>query len=162
MSRQRQHARTALTADPTRLAATVLLLARGAAAAAPERSPLLPGMAGVDPRTRVDGGQAPWRAVARLQVPGTAAVLGGYNQDHAEVIEADAHCAVTGLARDRQGGALLLHDCSATRGTSGGPLLLRGENGGLLLAGIQVGARKARAGGLAVPAETLRRLLTQP
>lgn len=229
------------------------------AAAAAEHAPILPGMGGGDPRTRVDVGQAPWRAVARLQVPGasrctavvvapllavtaahclwsrrlggwvpagavhvlagyaagafsrhmvaagyriapgydpadpggtrgadlalvtlaapagdvlalaaeapspgTAAVLGGYNQDRAEVIEADMHCAVTGIAGDRQGRRLLLHDCAATRGTSGGPLLVRGADGGLLLAGIQVGAREARAGGVAVPAAAVRRLLTQP
>lgn len=230
-----------------------------AAALPSERSHPLPGVGGADPRTRVDGGQAPWRAVARLQVPGvsrctavvlaprlavtaahclwsrrlggwvpagmvhvltgyaagafshhmlavslriapgydpadtggtrgadlalvtlaapagdvlslatgtfppgTAAVLGGYNQDRAEVIEADPHCAVTGITQDRQGRALLLHDCSATRGTSGGPLLAHAEGGGLLLAGIQVGSRQAEAGGVAIPAEAVRRLLAQP
>jgi len=233
-----------------------LLLAGGALAATPERSPVLPGMGGADPRQRVDAGQLPWRAVARLQVPGitrctavllaprlavtaahclwsrrlggwvpagsvhlligyaaggfsahllaqnyriapgynpadvdasrgadlalvslagpaadvlalaegtprpgTAAVLGGYNQDRAEVIEADTNCAVTGMARDRRGGALLVHDCSATRGTSGGPLLIRDGAGRLVLAGVQVAARDARAGGVAVPVDTVRALL---
>jgi protease YdgD len=93
--------------------------------------------------------------------PGTPAVLGGYNQDRAEVIEADTNCAVTGTARDRHGGALLLHDCSATRGTSGGPLLVRDETGDLVLAGVQVAARTAGSGGAAVPVDVVRRLLAQ-
>ena len=233
-----------------------LLLAGSALAATPERSPVLPGMGGADPRLRVDASQPPWRAVARLQVPGiarctavmvapraavtaahclwsrrlggwvpagsvhvltgyaagafsahllvdgyriapgfdptdangtrgadlallslagpapdvlalaaetprthTAAVLGGYNQDRAEVIEADTHCAVTGPAQDRGGRALLLHDCHATRGTSGGPLLVRDEAGRLVLAGVQVAAQTAGAGGAAVPVDLVRRLL---
>ena len=229
-----------------------LLLAGSTLAAAP----MLPGMGGPDPRLRVEASQPPWRAVARLQVPGiarctavmvaprvavtaahclwsrrlggwvppgsvhlltgyaagafsahllaadyriapgydpakpdttrgadlalvfltepaadvlalapesprpgTAAVLGGYNQDRAEVIEADTHCAVTALARDGGGRPLLLHDCSATRGTSGGPLLIHDKEGRLALAGVQVAARTTRAGGVAVPVEVVRRLL---
>lgn len=236
--------------------AALALAAGTLAAAVPLQSTVLPGMGAADPRTRVDPMQAPWRAVARLQVPGVsrctavllaprlavtaahclwsrrhpgwvpagsvhvltgyasgafsrhllatvyrvapgydpadpdgtrgadvalvtlagpagdaldlasavpppgaAAVLGGYNQDRAEVIEANSHCAVTGLVRDRQGRPLLAHDCSATRGTSGGPLLVRGEGGGLLLVGIQVGGWEAKAGGVAVPAEAVQRLL---
>ena len=237
---------------------TALLLAGSAAAAVPERSPELPGMGTTDPRQRVDAHQPPWRAVARLlvpgiarctavvvaprlavtaahclwsragarwvpagsvhvlpgyaagtfsahllangyrvapgydpvdpdgtrgadlalvslsgpaaavlalagtpQPPGTAAVLGGYNQDRAEVIEADFRCAITGIGTDRQGRPLLVHDCSATRGTSGGPLLVREPSGDLALAGVQVGAPEGRAGGVAVPITVLQRLLTQ-
>lgn len=94
--------------------------------------------------------------------PGTPAVLGGYNQDRAEVIEADAGCRLTGRAADRDGRSLLLHDCAATRGTSGGPLLVRDGEEHLVLAGVQVAARTSGAGGVAVPAETLRRLLAPP
>ncbi len=233
-----------------------VLLAGSALAATPERSPVLPGMGGTDSRLRVDARQPPWRAVARLQVPGidrctavmvapraavtaahclwsrrlggwvpagavhvltgyaagtfsahllveryriapgydpadsgatrgadlallsltgpapdvlalaadtprpgTAAVLGGYNQDRAEVIEADTHCAVTAVARDRGGRALLLHDCDATRGTSGGPLLIRDSGGRLVLGGVQVAGRIAGAGGVAVPVGLVRSLL---
>jgi protease YdgD len=233
-----------------------LLLAGGTLAAAPGPPPGLPGKGEADPRLRVEASQPPWRAVARLQVPGiarctavmvsprvavtaahclwsrrlggwvpagavhlltgyaagafsahllaegyriapgydpakpdatrgadlalvslatpaadvlalapesprpgTAAVLGGYNQDHAEVIEADTHCAVTALARDGDGRTLLLHDCSATRGTSGGPLLIRDQDGHLVLAGVQVAGRATRAGGAAVPVDLVRRLL---
>lgn len=236
----------------TRRLLAALLLAGGTLAAAP----VLPGMGGADPRLRVDASQPPWRAVARLQVPGiarctavmvaprvavtaahclwsrrlggwvppgavhlltgyaagafsahllaegyriapgydpakpdatrgadlallsltapaadvlalapesprpgTAAVLGGYNQDRAEVIEADTHCTVTATARDGGGRALLLHDCTATRGTSGGPLLVRDPEGRLALAGVQMAGRTAGAGGAAVPVELVRRLL---
>ena len=239
-----------------RMLLAMLLLAGSALAAAAPPSPALPGKGGADERTRVDAGQAPWRAVARLQVPGiarctavvvaprlavtaahclwsrrlggwvpagavhvlagyaagtfsahllvagyrvapgynpadtgatrgadlalvslaapapdvlalagetprpgTAAVLGGYNQDRAEVIEADTRCAVTGTAHDPDGRTLLLHDCDATRGTSGGPLLIRDGAGHLVLAGVQVAARTTGAGGVAVPVALVRRLL---
>lgn len=236
-----------------------LLLAGSAAAAVPERSPVLPGIGPADPRVRVDATRPPWRAVARLQVPGvsrctavivapelavtaahclfsratghwlpagsvhvlpgyaagsfsahllaksyrvasgydpadpdgtrgadlalvslsgpaadtvalaatpplpgTAAVLGGYNQDRAEVIEADLHCTITAFAADRGGRALLLDNCSATRGTSGGPLLVSEPSGALALAGVQVAAPAGRTGGVAVPVSVLRRLLGRP
>lgn len=90
---------------------------------------------------------------------GPAAMLGGYNQDRAEVIEADRRCRVLGRTRDAAGRALLLHDCAATRGTSGAPLLVAGP-GGWAVAGLQVAAAAGRAEGVAVPAATLRRLLT--
>jgi protease YdgD len=90
---------------------------------------------------------------------GEAALLGGYNQDRAEVIEADLHCTVAGRRADRGGRALLLHDCAATRGTSGGPLLVRDEDGTIRVAGIQVAGAMDRPGGLAVPAASIRRLI---
>ena len=90
---------------------------------------------------------------------GLAAGEGGGAAGEGEVIEADINCAVTGMARDRHGGVLLVHDCSATRGTSGGPLLIRDGTGRLVLAGVQVAARDARAGGVAVPVDTVRGLL---
>jgi protease YdgD len=94
--------------------------------------------------------------------PGTPAVLGGFNQDRIEVIEADLRCAITGTALDGGGRTLLLHDCTATRGTSGGPLMVRGPAGELVLAGVQVAARLGQVGGAAVPVAALRRLLGQP
>src|SRR5256885_17190108 len=60
---------------------------------------------------------------------GLPIAIGGYNQDRAQLLMADPECHI-GIVTRRPGGTLLLHDCSATRGTSGGPLLTR-ENGGL-------------------------------
>ena len=88
--------------------------------------------------------------------PGTPAMLGGYNQDRAEVIEADTGCRV--VADD---GALLRHDCEGTHGTSGAPLLVRGADGAWRIAGLQVAAFAHRRGGIAVSAATLQAWLAQ-
>jgi protease YdgD len=98
--------------------------------------------------------------VAQGEAP-SAAMLGGYNQDRAEVIEADPACAVLGGALDAAGRPLLRHDCAATRGTSGAPLLVRTQ-GGWRVAGLQVAAANGRASGIAVPAATLREVLAAP
>jgi protease YdgD len=101
--------------------------------------------------------------LAALPPPsGTPALLGGYNQDRAEVIEADLHCAVTGQVVDRGGRSLVAHGCTATRGVSGAPLLVRGEDGEYRVAGVAVAAAAGRSGGVAVPAASVRRLLDDP
>jgi protease YdgD len=66
----------------------------------------------------------PLRLAKEFPVPGTAVALPGYNQDRIHRLMADASCRVTGISMIR-GERLLTHDCSATRGTSGGPLLAR-------------------------------------
>lgn len=63
-------------------------------------------------------------SVAPLR-PGTPLMLGGYSQDRAQILMADRACHL--LA---ESGGLLVHDCDATRGTSGGPLLVRTADGG--------------------------------
>jgi len=86
--------------------------------------------------------------------PGTAAMLGGYEQDRAQVLLADTGCAVTGLGRDAASGRLLLrHSCAATRGASGAPLLVRARpDGGWAVAGVASrAAGPGVAGGYAVP-----------
>jgi protease YdgD len=85
---------------------------------------------------------------------GTMAMLGGYNRDRAEVIEADIACHVTGMTN-----GLIRHDCAATYGTSGAPLLVRGPDGAWRIAGLQEGAFRDRSGGVAVPAATLQAML---
>lgn len=92
--------------------------------------------------------------LAATPAPGTAAMLGGYNQDRNEVIEADTNCHVTA-----SGIGILTHDCAATHGTSGAPLLVRGFDGAWRIAGIQTGAFVDRIGGVAVAAATLQALL---
>lgn len=67
---------------------------------------------------------------------GTPAMLGGYSQDRAQILMADRDCHLVGGSA-----GLLVHDCDATRGTSGGPLLVRAANGeGWAVAGVGVAA----------------------
>ena len=71
--------------------------------------------------------------------PGAAAAgmpvaLGGYNQDRAQLLMAETSCHVR-----QADGAFVAHDCAGTRGTSGGPLLVRQGDGWAVL-GINIGA----------------------
>jgi len=100
--------------------------------------------------------------------PGTPLMLGGYSQDRAQILMADSACHLLG-----QGGGLLVHDCDATRGTSGGPLLVRmaegagangiGANGGgWAVAGVGVAAGNAPAvRNFAVPSARFAALLAK-
>ncbi|PWC54739.1 trypsin-like serine protease [Azospirillum sp. TSO22-1] len=91
----------------------------------------------------------------QLPPPGLPVALAGFNQDKAQRLMADTACRVTGRAA--VGGApLVLHDCSGTRGTSGGPLLTR-RDGRWEVLGIAV-AVGAEAN-VAVPAATFARHL---
>ena len=71
--------------------------------------------------------------------PGMAASLAGYNQDRAQLLIADLSCQVIRVFGGPDGGRLIAHDCAATRGTSGAPLLVRQESGWAVL-GINIGA----------------------
>ena len=88
--------------------------------------------------------------------PGTAAMLGGYSQDRAEVVLADRSCHVLAVTATE-----VRHDCTATRGVSGAPLLVPG-GGGWRIAGIVFGAEVGQAGGAAVRLKTLQALLAAP
>jgi protease YdgD len=79
---------------------------------------------------------------------GVAIALAGYNQDRAQVLMADLTCHITGTAM-AAGKPFIAHDCDATRGTSGGPLLVR-QGGGWAVIGINLGA--AAGANLALPA----------
>jgi protease YdgD len=85
--------------------------------------------------------------------------LGGYNQDRIEVMEADINCRVTGRMTDGSARPLLRHDCTATRGTSGAPVLVQDGKDDWRIVGINVAGFDGQIGGLSVPVETLRRLL---
>jgi protease YdgD len=85
--------------------------------------------------------------------PGMPAMLGGWQRDRAHALLADTACRIEGMGRDAAG-PLLVHDCAATRGSSGGPLLVRAE-GRWAVAGVQSAARREGRGGLAVPAAGL-------
>ena len=80
---------------------------------------------------------------------GMPIMLAGYNQDRAQLLMADSYCHI-GSIRRQPGGTLLLHDCSATRGTSGGPLLTH-ENGRWAVIGINIAAAGLANMALAIP-----------
>ena len=86
-------------------------------------------------------------------------VQAGYSQDRAHILSIDEGCRVVGPTL---GGRLLLHDCDATRGDSGSPLLVVDDRETRLVA-VHVGVATAdgQAFGVAVPAAGLAsRLLT--
>ena len=81
-------------------------------------------------------------------------MLGGYEQDRAQIMVADVACRVLGLVR--AGTAILLHhSCAATRGASGAPLLGQMPGLGWAIVGIASIAGVDTAGGYAVPASTI-------
>jgi protease YdgD len=75
--------------------------------------------------------------------PGTRVMLGGYGQDRQERILADTACRILSVA-----GGLIRHDCAATRGTSGAPLLAW-QSGAWRVIGIQIEAELNGQGGVA-------------
>src|SRR5262249_4846276 len=56
---------------------------------------------------------------------GAAVAIAGYSGDHPIALTADTACRIVGAARDGDGSPLLRHDCTAPRGVSGAPLLVR-------------------------------------
>jgi protease YdgD len=65
---------------------------------------------------------------------GMAVALAGYNQDRAQLLMADLACRVQRVAMAPGGATLVFHDCAATRGTSGAPLLTRQGRGWAVIA----------------------------
>jgi protease YdgD len=92
--------------------------------------------------------------LAPLPAAGTSAMLGGWQQDRAHALLADTACRVEARLRDAAGRVLLRHDCAGTRGSSGGPLLVR-HGDGWAIAGIAAGAVPQARGGIAVAVEGL-------
>jgi protease YdgD len=90
---------------------------------------------------------APLPVATELPPSGVAIALAGYNQDRAQILMADLACHITGTAM-AGGQPFIAHDCDATRGTSGGPLLVR-QGGGWAVIGINIGA--AAGANLALP-----------
>lgn len=98
----------------------------------------------------------PLPVLAEPPSKGTAAMLGGYSQDRAQILTADRDCRILGA-----GPGLLVHDCAATRGTSGGALLVR-SGAGWAVAGIGVaGGTGAERRNLAVPSAAFIRKIGQ-
>lgn len=84
------------------------------------------------------------RIATTMPPPGAALVLGGYGQDREERLTADLHCHLVAAL-----GGLIRHDCAATRGTSGAPLLVETAPGEWRVIGIEVAAYPDRPGGFA-------------
>jgi protease YdgD len=77
------------------------------------------------------------RFAASIPRIGTPLVLGGYNRDHDEILEADS-CRLRGFAVDHGGHRLLVHDCYGEPGTSGAALFARQPDGGWGVVGLEV------------------------
>lgn len=72
--------------------------------------------------------------------PGSPAMLAGYQQDRMELAMGDLACHVIHVR-----GQLVDHDCAATHGASGAPLLVK-EDGKWSIAGIDVTAHEGQGG----------------
>jgi protease YdgD len=81
---------------------------------------------------------APLPIAAEPAHSGVAIALAGYNQDRAQILMADLDCHIAGIAT-AGGKPFIAHDCDATRGTSGGPLLVR-QGSGWAVIGINIAA----------------------
>lgn len=92
---------------------------------------------------------------------GTPLRVAGFNQDRAERLEADPGCHALGYARTADAGPFLLHDCTATHGSSGGPVLAGDAATGFGVVGLQDAANPG-TGGIAIPAAAIARLLPLP
>jgi protease YdgD len=73
---------------------------------------------------------------------GMAVALAGYNQDRAQLLMADLDCRVLRTAALPAEATFVFHDCAATRGTSGAPLLTRRDGGWVVIA-INIAASRA-------------------
>lgn len=81
---------------------------------------------------------------------GMAVALAGYNQDRAQLLMADLSCHVLRIRPLPGGARFLAHDCAATHGTSGGPLLTKDEHGWAVI-GINIAAGTQENLALAAP-----------
>jgi protease YdgD len=93
--------------------------------------------------------------LAREMPPaGTPIMLGGYEQDRAEIMVADVACRILGIVK-ADTALLLHHSCAATRGASGAPLLAQMPGVGWSVVGVAAIAGLDAAGGYAVPASMI-------
>ncbi|MBW4023327.1 MAG: trypsin-like serine protease [Proteobacteria bacterium] len=69
---------------------------------------------------------------------GTPLMLGGYNRDHDEVLQAD-RCRLQGITQDRGGHRLLIHGCHGEPGISGAALFTQLADGRWAVVGLEVG-----------------------
>ena len=82
---------------------------------------------------------------------GTPLALGGYEQDRAHALLADTACRLVGPVLEPSGRVMLRHNCAATQGSSGGPVLAQAEDGVWGVVGVASLAADRGPGGYAVP-----------
>ncbi len=83
---------------------------------------------------------------------GLALALPGWQHDRPGVLMADLGCRVVIFGTFGPQGMLVGHNCAGTLGSSGAPLIARGEDGGFVVVGVQAKAALGRPLGVAVPA----------
>jgi protease YdgD len=88
-------------------------------------------------------------------VSGEPLMIGGFSQKHPFKMTADTECQVSGVARS----GVIMHDCSATHGVSGAPLLKAGEGTEIRVVAIHVanGELNGKPIGFAVPVSSFAR-----
>jgi len=86
---------------------------------------------------------------------GATVMIGGYSQDHPLTLTADPGCRIVARSADANGRMLLRHDCTATHGASGAPVLVR-YGTAWRIGGIDVAARKGEAAGIAAFPDALQ------
>lgn len=88
--------------------------------------------------------------IRQLPESGTPIMLGGYEQDRAQILVADVACSVEAVVRDGNA-TMLRHSCAGTRGVSGAPLLARSPGQGWGVVGVASVSGIGTSGGYAVP-----------
>lgn len=85
-------------------------------------------------------------------------MIGEFSQDHPLNLTVDAACRIVGELSDRSGHRLLRHDCTATHGASGAPVLVN-DDATWRIGGIEVAATVGEAGGIAINLAEVRHQL---
>lgn len=80
----------------------------------------------------------------------TPVMLGGYQRDNPDRIIADSQCRIVGT-RTPDSDTVLIHDCTSTFGSSGGPVLAEQPGGGWAVVGVASRVARGVALGLAAP-----------
>ena len=91
------------------------------------------------------------RLAAEAPPVGTPLMLGGYNKDQDELVDADTRCRLLAHSADEEGHPLIVHDCPGEPGTSGAPLFAPAPGGGWAVAGVEAAEKRGGELGLAVP-----------
>jgi protease YdgD len=92
---------------------------------------------------------------------GTTVMIGGYSQDHPLVLTVDSECRIVEQVLDGNGRRVLRHNCTATRGASGAPVLVS-DGTHWRIGGVDVAAEMGVANGLAAILDEARKQQDPP